>query len=206
MIYLINWSFVRLQAKTPEDAAQGLVFMKEMMELTNQQSANPITQVQAVFYETGPSQYEVLNAGPSHFSPELTEENSVKQKAVFAKPFQMCSGEKQLVIGEVNCRLQSTLLDLENSVSGFIVLAKRGSCTFIEKARKAQAAGAIGMIIVDDSLNTSSKNQPMFAMSGDGTDDVTIPVVFLFQLEGVTLMEAVVKDPDLEVEEFSWRV
>lgn len=81
-------------AKTPEDAAQGLVFMKEMMELTQQQNANQVTQLQAVFYETEDGgQYEILKAGPSHFSPELTDDNSVKQRAVLAEPYRLCSGE-----------------------------------------------------------------------------------------------------------------
>lgn len=39
----------------------------------------------------------------------------------------------------------------------------------------------------------------MFAMSGDGKDDVTIPVVFLFSVDGVTLKQALEKNPDLEV-------
>lgn len=83
------------QAKTPEDAAQGLVFMKEMMELTQQQQqeSNSITALQAVFFETEDNQFEVLKAGPSHFSPELTDEKSVKQKVVLAQPYRLCSGE-----------------------------------------------------------------------------------------------------------------
>lgn len=85
--------FVLLQAKTPEDAAQGLVFMKEMMELTQQQNAQSVTQLQAVFFEIGDQQYQILKAGPSHFSPELTDDNSVKQKAVLAEPYRLCSGE-----------------------------------------------------------------------------------------------------------------
>lgn len=70
--------------------------MKEMMELTQQQqqqNGNSITQLQAVFYETEDNQIEILKAGPSHFSPELTEDNSVKQKAVLAQPYRLCTGE-----------------------------------------------------------------------------------------------------------------
>jgi hypothetical protein len=39
----------------------------------------------------------------------------------------------------------------------------------------------------------------MFAMSGDGTDDVTIPVVFLFYQDASDLMDAMYNNPALEV-------
>ena len=39
----------------------------------------------------------------------------------------------------------------------------------------------------------------MFAMSGDGTDDVTIPVVFLFYQDASQLLQAVGVNPALEV-------
>lgn len=92
-----------------------------------------------------------------------------------------------------------SLSDLKNSVKGRIVIAERGDCTFIEKARKAQAEGAVAMIIIDNVADTSAENQPMFAMSGDGTDDVLIPVVFLFSTDGDTLKKAIADNPELEV-------
>jgi mannosidase alpha-like ER degradation enhancer 3 len=39
----------------------------------------------------------------------------------------------------------------------------------------------------------------MFAMSGDGTDDVTIPVVFLFYQDASQLLQAVSANPGLEL-------
>jgi mannosidase alpha-like ER degradation enhancer 3 len=39
----------------------------------------------------------------------------------------------------------------------------------------------------------------MFAMSGDGMDDVNIPVVFLFYRDASQLLHAVSGDPALEV-------
>lgn len=91
------------------------------------------------------------------------------------------------------------IADLENSVGGSIVIAERGDCTFIEKARKAQEAGAVAVIIVDNVPETSAENEPMFAMSGDGKDDVVIPVVFLFSLDGAVLTKAIATRPELEV-------
>lgn len=39
----------------------------------------------------------------------------------------------------------------------------------------------------------------MFAMSGDGNDDVTIPVVFLFSKDKEKLLAALKKEPNLKV-------
>lgn len=84
---------VCLQAKSPEDAERGLLFMQEMVELTKQQNLNTITQLQAVYYLKDDKSFEILKAGPSHFSPELTDDNSVHKKAVLAEPIRLCSGE-----------------------------------------------------------------------------------------------------------------
>lgn len=45
----------------------------------------------------------------------------------------------------------------------------------------------------------------MFAMSGDGKDDVTIPVVFLFTKDKEKLMAALKKEPKLKVNTFFFK-
>lgn len=62
-----------------------------------------------------------------------------------------------------------------------------------------EKAGAVGGIIVDNIADSSSDTWPLFAMSGDGKDDVNIPVVFLFTQEAKTLINAVEKEPNLNV-------
>lgn len=76
----------------------------------------------------------------------------------------------------------STLENVEN-IKQKIVLSERGDCTFVDKARRAEKAGATGLIICDNNDGTSSETESMFAMSGDGTNDVTIPVVFIYNKE-----------------------
>lgn len=68
------------------------------------------------------------------------------------------------------------------AVSGKIALVDRGSCFFVSKARNAQAAGAIGLIVID---NTRSTCQPpaMGSSGGDGAD-ITIPVISVTQDDG----------------------
>ena len=54
-------------------------------------------------------------------------------------------------------------------------------------------------LISDHNADSSSKNNPLFAMSGDGKDDVSIPLVFVFHAEGQRLMEMWNMEPALEV-------
>lgn len=122
-------------------------------------------------------------AGPSHFSKELTGEESVSQKIVYAEPFRLCSK-----------------LKLSNEeIKGKIMIVERGDCTFVDKARKAQEAGAIAVIVADNVPGSSASDQPMFAMSGDGKDDVKIPVVFIFTEDAKILEKAYKSNPELEV-------
>lgn len=68
-----------------------------------------------------------------------------------------------------------------SSVGGHIALLDRGSCTFVTKAKNAQNAGAIGVIIVDNRLEI-----PPPGMSG--TDpSITIPAVMISQTDGATI-------------------
>lgn len=52
---------------------------------------------------------------------------------------------------------------------------------------------------VVDNIPGSSADQPMFAMSGDGVDDVKIPCVFLYSREKDILTKALTENPELEV-------
>lgn len=107
-------------------------------------------------------------------------------KAVFAKPFHACT-------------------DVQNKdeLLGKIAIIERGECTFVDKARRAMRAGANAVIIFDNVPDTSINNQPPFAMSGDGKDDVKIPTCFLFTSEATMLRNALDIDSDLEV---SWQI
>ena len=63
------------------------------------------------------------------------------------------------------------------------------------QARKIQAAGAVGGIVVDSTEGSSSDTAQVFAMSGDGTNDVIIPLVFMFHKEGKILHDTVAERP-----------
>jgi len=68
-----------------------------------------------------------------------------------------------------------------SDVAGRIALLDRGTCAFVTKAKNAQNAGAIGVIVVDNRLEI-----PAPGMSG--TDpSVTIPAVLISQPDGATI-------------------
>lgn len=157
--------------------------MKEIVELSKSQLSTSVAELQAVFFKKPTGGMEVLMAGPSHFSKELTDTESIQRKAIYAEPFRLCS----------------KLITPNNTVKDKILIIERGDCTFVDKARKAQEAGAAAVIVVDNVPGTAGNDQPMFAMSGDGKDDVTIPVVFTFSEEAKIIKNALDNDPDLNV-------
>lgn len=170
-------------AKSPEDGEMGLLFMQEMLQLTNLQSLNQLAQIQAVAFKADDSEdWTALMAGPSHFSPEIFSGEFVEAEVVIAEPLRGCSD-----------------LSDTDAISGKILVVERGDCTFVDKARRAQKAGAKAVIVCDNVSGSSGETQPMFAMSGDGNNNVTIPVVFMFSVEYKTLSNAIAKNPNLEI-------
>ncbi|XP_022220191.1 ER degradation-enhancing alpha-mannosidase-like protein 3 isoform X2 [Drosophila obscura] len=160
------------KAKSHEEGEMGLQFMQEMLELTKIQSMNQLAQLQAVAYATDEKlqDWTALMAGPSHFSPELIGEQFVEGDIILAKPLRAC--DEKLNQEEDG-----------DDARGKVLVAERGDCTFVSKARLAQKAGAVALIVCDNVPGSSGETQPMFAMSGDGTDDVLIPVVFMYNVE-----------------------
>jgi len=65
------------------------------------------------------------------------------------------------------------------AIAGNIALVDRGTCTFVSKAQKAQAAGAIGLLIANNAAG---------GLSPGGSDpSITIPVVGISQADGVSI-------------------
>ena len=131
IFFQFGYVYFYFQAKTPEDAEKGLLFMKEIVELSKSQVATSIAELQAVFFKKDSTEggIELLLAGPSHFSKELTGNESIKRKVVLAQPFRLCS------------KLETPL------VQDRILVVERGDCPFIDKSREGQKAGAAAIIV-----------------------------------------------------------
>ncbi|XP_051929675.1 ER degradation-enhancing alpha-mannosidase-like protein 3 isoform X2 [Hippocampus zosterae] len=173
------------QAVSPIAAEDGVRFMQEMMELSSQQQKEqlPPRAIQIVSHPFFGR--VVLTAGPAQFGTDLSKSSTgVRGFVTVAEPYSGCS---EITNGEY--------------VRGHIALLQRGQCMFAEKARHIQKAGAIGGIVVDDNEGSSSDTAPLFQMAGDGrnTDDVTLPLLFLFHKEGNILLEALKEHREVEV-------
>jgi len=170
-------------ASTPDDAEDGLVFMQEMIELSKSQQMEASQEPRVVQLVSSPFFGSiVLNAGPAQFGPDLKVTGGLTGLVSKADSFRAC-------------------VPLENpdDVKGKIAVIERGDCMFIDKARHLQAAGAIGGVVVDNNEGSTSDTAPLFAMSGDGKEDVSIPLVFLFHKEGVKLQEYMELHSDLGI-------
>ncbi|XP_069559658.1 ER degradation-enhancing alpha-mannosidase-like protein 3 isoform X2 [Brachyistius frenatus] len=127
----------------------------------------------------------VLTAGPAKFGMDLTkQEHGVKGSIVKASPYTACGP-----------------IDNAVELEGHIALALRGDCMFAAKARWLQDAGAIGVIFIDHREDSNSEETPLFQMVGDGdaTEDITLPLVFLFSREGAVLTAALEKHHNVDV-------
>ncbi|XP_023336355.1 ER degradation-enhancing alpha-mannosidase-like protein 3 [Eurytemora carolleeae] len=168
-------------ALSQDDAEEGLLFMQEMIDLSKQVQSQDSPPKQ-VTYSQGASKIS-LQAGPAQFGPSLKHPAKVTGRLVLAQDSKACIGSLQN--GE--------------DMKGNIVLVERGDCMFIEKARVIQSMGGIGGIVMDTAEGSAASASPIFAMSGDGSDDVSIPMVFLFSKEADELMKVKTDNPDLEV-------
>jgi hypothetical protein len=61
-------------------------------------------------------------------------------------------------------------------VLGKVVMVSRGGCSFVMKAQRLQAAGAIAMVCVN---NEEHKPDEVYGMNSDGTENITIPVMMV---------------------------
>lgn len=165
--------FIVIQAKSSKDAAEGLTFMREMSKWNSLSDLeNGVVPVGVVVGG------RVFPAGPGHFGRELRA--ALAGAPRLADPLHACN-------------------PLTTPLTDKFAVAQRGQCTFAQKVRNIQAAGAKLAIIIDNVPDSSHESTAMFAMSGDGKDDIEIPAVFLFTLEGQFLTDAMATEPDLTV-------
>jgi hypothetical protein len=72
-----------------------------------------------------------------------------------------------------------------NDVSGKIAFVDRGACAFTQKARNAQAAGAIGIIVAN---NNPDDPDATLSMGGSDGADITIPAAMVSYSNGQAIM------------------
>jgi hypothetical protein len=96
--------------------------------------------------------------------------------------------------------------------SPFILMVDRGNCTFVQKVRKAQHAGAAAVLIADNvcqcferTCNAPDNNlscevaEPIMSDDGSGAD-VTIPSFLVFKQDADPIKDAIVQDQHIRIE------
>ncbi|XP_073242535.1 ER degradation-enhancing alpha-mannosidase-like protein 3 [Porites lutea] len=166
-------------AQSQDYAEEGIKFMQEMIELAKRRNDESAPQESPRVVQLMSAPYNgdvVLVACPARFGLDLSKGDvGMSAEVSMGKPFKACS---PLSNGE----------ELKHRIA----VLERGDCMFIDKTRHAQAAGAVGVVIIDNNEGSSSDTQPIFAMSNDedNKDDVKIPAVLLFSEEGRILKNA----------------
>lgn len=168
-------------AEDYENAEMGIIFMTEMLELSKQQnfqlksnSLNDDYKPMSVVLMSEPHNgTKIYLAGPAQFGRELRSSLGLFGQLILAEPLEAC---KDIPYPR---RLH---------YFGKIVVVKRGECMFIDKARKLEEAGALAMLVMDNNPDSSHSSSPLFAMSGDGVQNVAIPSLFLFGKEASDLL------------------
>lgn len=168
-------------ARSNYDAEEGLLFMQEMVELSQAQKQHPERPPLNVVFNHRGSEFSIT-AGRAHFGKDLVSGMRVTARVTVAEPLRACD----------------PLVNPER-LAGRIVIIERGDCIFVSKVRKVEEAGGIAAIVVDNTPGSSAVTSSMFAMSGDGNNDVTIPAIFLFYQDASQLLKAISESPGLEV-------
>ncbi|KPJ09295.1 ER degradation-enhancing alpha-mannosidase-like 3 [Papilio machaon] len=164
-------------AKSSKEASEGMTFMREMSKW------NTLSDTENGVVAAGVATSErVLAAGPAHFGRQVTGGERLRGVPLLAEPPEACSA-----------------LANAPALAGMFGVARRGRCTFAQKARNLQAAGARLAIVLDNIDGTSYGSTALFAMSGDGIDDIQIPTVFLFSQEADHLLDQMKSDPEMVV-------
>ncbi|CAF1134820.1 unnamed protein product [Adineta steineri] len=178
-------------AASHEDANNGLIFIQEMLDLmknTNglSQSSSeskhhlPLTVIPLINSSlTKPIRFSV---GPAQFGQQLHGKLGIFAQLYVAQPFSSCSH-----------------LFSSHHLYSRIGIVRRGDCMFIEKARQLENARAMGGIVIDHNTSLKSSNEGIFSMTGDGNNNVNIPLVLMFKEEAFHLLHLLSKQPNLIV-------
>lgn len=168
-----------------QDSQKGVYKLKLVAEVSQAPEQEEVTPLIVQLISPPFLGRTVLTAGPAKFGMDLTkQEHGVKGSIAKSDPYTACGPIQNAV-----------------ELQGHIALALRGDCMFAVKARHLQEAGAIGVIFIDHREGTSSAETPLFQMVGDGdsTDDITVPLVFLFSKDGATLTAALQEHHNVDV-------
>ena len=117
---------------------------------------------------------------PAGFGPALTSEAIIANFAL-AKDEEIDPDENDI------CQPITNPDELDQK----IVLIRRGDCTFVSKILKAQEAGALAVIMVNNVPGAS------ITMGGEGAGDIVIPSIMVSQADGEAIIAALIAEENV---------
>ncbi|CAF2956774.1 unnamed protein product [Rotaria sp. Silwood2] len=178
-------------AASNEDADDGLIFIQEMIEFmkningigpSSLENKNHLPLVVIPLVTPPLTKLVSLTVGSAQFGKQLHGKLGIFAQLYVAQPFSGCS----------------QVFDPYHLYSR-IAIVRRGDCMFIEKARQLESIQAIGGIVIDHNASLKSSNGALFSMTGDGNNNVHIPLVLMFKDEAFQLLHLLSKQPNLIV-------
>ena len=176
------------EAQTTRDAQNGLLFMNEMLVLSKESNFyiknDDYKPISLILLKQKYLDHNVnFLAGPAQFGLDLRQNFGLFGLVELSDPVEACSGSTSSDLSEKISSIKN-----KEEIKNKIVLARRGSCLFVDKVRHLEHLSAKSVIIYDNAEKTSFLNSPLFAMSGDGISNVKISSVFLFSDEAQNLI------------------
>ncbi|UJR32279.1 hypothetical protein I4U23_019744 [Adineta vaga] len=178
-------------AASREDAENGLLFIQEMMDMMKNITESNQSPLESTYHMpltviplTNISEPKLLSftVSSAQFGKQLYGKSGIFAQLYVAQPFSACS------------HLFSSYY-----LYSRIGIVRRGDCMFIEKARRLESIHAVGGIVIDHNTSLKSSTNGIFSMTGDGNNNVHIPVVLMFKDEAFHLLHLLTKYPNLIV-------
>ncbi|CAF1229558.1 unnamed protein product [Rotaria magnacalcarata] len=177
-------------AASHDDAEDGLLFVQEMMNLMKTTGLGqaslesnyhmPLSVIPLVTPPLG--KLVSLSVGSAQFGKQLHGKLGIFAQLHVAQPFSGCSE-----------------LFFPHHHYSRIAIVRRGDCMFIEKARQLERVQAAGGIVIDHNTSIKASTGGVFSMTGDGNNNVHIPLVLMFKDEAFQLLHLLSKQPNLIV-------
>ncbi|CAF3510385.1 unnamed protein product [Rotaria sp. Silwood1] len=180
-------------AASNEDANDGIIFIQDMMEFMKNMNELGQSSSSENRYHLPLSVIPLVTSSPltklisftvgsAQFGKQLHGKSGIFAQLYVAQPFSGCSK-----------------LFFPHYLYSRIGIVRRGDCMFIEKARQLEYVQASGGIIIDHNISLKSSNGAIFSMTGDGNNNVHIPIVLMFKDEAFQLLHLLSKQPNLIV-------
>ena len=141
---------------------------------------------------TSPTGNGPFNYVDAAFGSSLTK-NAIVENLILADDGSTEGDNSDGIGGSTSDACQSLISANASAINGKIALIERGDCSFSDKVKTAQDAGAIAVIVMnrDDGSRSDWDSGAITMGASTGSDQVTIPSVMISASDGVKLKNLV---------------